>query len=85
MVPLKEDGLLDIEAIDNLSILENIKVVNKFTSKQREYYYSHLPSNYGTQHTKGVKFCPYDEVIKRGLGVDADEFLKRMRDKYLRN
>lgn len=84
-IPIKADGSLDIEAIDNLPILEYTKVVNKFTSKQREYYFSHLKPNDGTQHTKGVKFCPYDEVIKRGWGVDADEFLQRMSNKYLKN
>ena len=84
MVPLKEDGSLDIKAINKLPILEYTKVVNKFTSKQSEYYYLHLSSNDGTQHTQGVKFCLYDEVIKRGWGVDTDEFLKRMRDKYLK-
>ena len=83
-IPIKSDGTLDIEAINNLPIIEYTKVVNKFTSKQREYYYSHLQTNDGTQHTKGIKFCPYDVVIKRGWGVDANEFLKRMRDKYLK-
>lgn len=84
MIPLKADGSLDVEAIDKLPILEYTKAVNKFNSKQREYYYSKLQPNDGTQHTKGVKFCTYDEIIKRGLGVDADEFLKKMRDKYLK-
>ena len=84
MIPLKEGWKLDIDAINNLPILEYTKVINGFNSKQREYYYLHLESNDGTQHTQGIKFCSFEEVIKRGWGVDADEFLKRMRDKYLK-
>ena len=36
MITLKEDGSLDIEAINNLPIIEYTKMVKKFTSKQRE-------------------------------------------------
>lgn len=85
MVPLKEDRSLDLEAINKLSHFEFPKIVNTFTSKQHEYFYSHLIINENQNHVKDVKFCPYDEVIKRGWGVDADEFLQRMRDKYLKN
>lgn len=82
---LKEDGNIDVEGINKLSIEEYTKVVNSFTSEQREYYYSHLPINEGNQHTVGIKFHPYDEVIKLGLGVDADLFMNKMREKYLKN
>lgn len=84
MVPLKEDGTLDIERIDRLPIEEYTMEINSFTLKQRDYYFSHLPTNDNHQKTVGVKFHPFDEVIEMGLGVDAEKFLHEMRCKYLR-
>lgn len=83
MIPLKDDGSLDVERINNFSIEEYTKVIKLFTPKQRECYYSYN-SVIGThRQTVGVKFCPVDEVIKMGLGVNADDFLNKMRKKYL--
>ena len=84
MIPLNEDGSLDIERIDALKIEEYTKVINSFTSKQRDYYYSHLPISDNHQHTVGVKFHPMDEIIELGLGVDADTFLNKMHERYLK-
>lgn len=84
MKPVREDGSLDVEHINNLPIREYTVVINSLTSRELEYYNSHIPINEGKQHTKGIKFCPYNEVIAKGLGVDADAFLVSMRKKYLK-
>lgn len=84
MIPVREDGSLDVECINNLPIREYTSVINSLTSQELEYYDSLIPMNDGKQHTKGVKFCPYDTVIAKGLGVDADTFIMKMRNKYLK-
>lgn len=84
MIPLKEDGSLDIERINNLPIDEYINVIENLTKTQREYYNSNLPINDGTKHTKAI-FVEYtmEEEIKKGKCVEAETFLKKKREKYL--
>lgn len=85
MVYLKADGSLDIERINNLPIDEYINVIEDLTESQRKYYNSQSPVNDGNQHTKAV-FVDYtmeDEITKRGA-VEAESFLKGLRDKYLK-
>lgn len=85
MIPLKEDGRFDIERINNLPIDEYINVIENLTETQREYYNSNLPINEGKQHTKAVFVdSSMEEEIKKGTCVDADTFLKKMRDTYLK-
>ena len=83
MVFLKEDGSLDIERINALPIEEHMKMVRELSEEQYHQYVASFPENDGTQPVKAivVDYSMEDE-IKRGTGVDADEFLKKMRDKY---
>ncbi len=85
MVFLKEDGSLDVKQINNLPIDEYIKVIESLTEAQRNEYNSHLPINEGKQRTKAVFVdSTMEEEIKKGTLVDADAFLKKMRDTYLK-
>lgn len=84
MVYLKDDGSLDVERINNLPIDEYINVIEDLTESQREYYNSKLPVNDGNQHTKAVFVDnTMEDEIKRGA-VEAESFLKGLRDKYLK-
>ena len=78
MVFLKEDGSLDIERINQLPTEEYIKMIDELTDEQYHFYVSKCHP-----HTKAivVDYSMEDE-IKRGTAVDADEFLKKLRDKY---
>lgn len=80
MVYLKEDGSLDIEHINRLPIEEYMEIIGKLTDEQYNYYVSTLPINEGKQHTKAVivDYTMEDE-IKRGTGVDIEDFLKELR------
>lgn len=83
MVFLKEDGSLDIERINNLPIDEYINVIENLTDEQHQYYNSQLPINDGTQHTKAILVdYTLEDEIARGA-VDAESFLKKMRQNYL--
>ena len=80
MVFLKEDGSLDVERINKLPIEEYMEVIGDLTKEQYEYYQSKTPINEGQQQTKVVEFLPWDELIERGIGVDADIFLNNLRE-----
>ena len=83
MAILKEDGSLDIERINKLPIEEYMEVIGDLTKEQYEYYLSKTPINKG-QQTKVVEFLPWDELIERGIGVDADIFLNNLREELKR-
>ena len=83
-IPLKEDGSLDIERINSLPLYEFSEVIGSLSASQRKYYFSNLPILEGRQHTKPVKFYSYDELIKKGLGVDIDDYLAKKLEE-LRN
>ena len=78
-VPLNEDGSLDIERLEILSIYDFIKVFGRLNTQQRKEFYSQQPTNDGTQHTKAVNFYPLKEVLEKGLGVDIEDYLHRKR------
>ena len=83
MVFLKEDGSLDIERLNALPIEEHMKMVRELTDEQWHFYVSAFSVNEEHQPAKAiiVDYSMEDE-IKRGTGVVADEFLKKLRDKY---
>lgn len=74
---LNEDGSLDIETIINLPLDEKIKVLPYMTPKQKEEYYSRLPV---CKSWDGPVITGRYKMSERG--VDAFEFLKKMRKKY---
>lgn len=83
MVFLKDDGSLDIERINLLSLDEHMNMLAEFTSDQMEEYQSSLPKGgCDFPHNIIVDYTMEDE-IKRGTGVDADTFLREMKEQYL--
>lgn len=80
MVFLKEDGSLDIERMNALPIEEHMKMVRELTEEQYHYYVSSFPVNEKYQPAKAiiVNYSMEDE-IKRGTGVDIDEYLAEKR------
>ena len=79
MIPLKEDGSLDVERINELPIEEYMDVIRGLTEEQYEYYQSKTPLNEEYGPVKAVDFYPLEEVIERGIGVDADEIINKLR------
>lgn len=80
MVLLKEDGSLDIERINKLPIEEYMSELGKLSQKQRDEYWSKQPINES-------KDCPraiYVDYPMEQDGVDAQEFINIMRNKYVR-
>ena len=82
MVYLKEDGSLDIERIRKLPLEERAKIVSSFNDNQLKYYVSKFPINESRQPIKAVVVdYTMEDEIRRGTGVDADEFHKKIREK----
>lgn len=81
MIPLKEDGKLDIDLIHQLPIEEYIEVIENLSSKQNDYYCSNLSPNDGFAHTKAI-FVDYtmEDEIARGA-VNIREYIKEKRTK----
>ena len=84
MIYLKEDGSLDIEHINNLSLNEYMEVIGDLTEEQYKFYLSKTPINEEKQQTKVVDFLPLNEVIEKGIGVDADILLNNLREELKR-
>lgn len=82
MALLKEDGTLDVERINKLPIEEYMDVIGNLTQEQYQYYLSKLPINEGHEQMKSVVVDDtLAEEIERG---DAEDFLNKMREKYLK-
>ena len=75
-IPLKEDGSLDIERINNLPQEEFINVIASFTKEQSEEYYSKLPDNGADQPIEPLSVDSVEEFLKKGGWVSAEDFLK---------
>ena len=82
MIPLKEDGTVDVEKIDNLSSEEYLHVLENMTQEQYRYYSDHGPINKGgNAPTKAIKVnYTLEEAIEKGIIVDATEHIKKLRD-----
>ena len=77
MAILKEDGSLDVESINSLPYEEYMSEMGTLTKEQVEEYLSKLPINESKQPMKAIVV----ESVEK-YGVDADEFLNKMREKY---
>ncbi len=83
MVPLKESGELDIERINELPIEEYMDVIGGLTEEQYKEYISNLPVNESKEPVRAVVVdYTLEEELERG-SVLAEEFMKKMRKKYL--
>lgn len=75
MALLKEDGSLDIERINKLPLEEHMKEVGSFTREQFKQYVSTIPLNEGKSYPRAI-------MVDSPHGVDAEEFMNKMREKY---
>lgn len=82
MVFLKEDGNLDIERIDKLTIKEHMEMIEELTFSQYDEYVSTFPINEGQQHTECVDIgSTIDDELKNGAVVFKD-FINKKRKLY---
>ena len=78
MALLKEDGSLDVERINKLPLEEKWRELGKLSNKQVDEYYS-------KQIINESKDCPREIFVDYPMeqdGVDAIEFINKMRNKY---
>ena len=73
-IPLKADGSLDVESINNLPVKEHCKVVGSLTKRQMQEYLSKSP----IADANAPRSIRVDKPIEE-WGVDAMEFLNKMR------
>lgn len=74
---------LDIKQIVELPFEERMRFIDDLTDEQFHQYVALFPENDGTQQTIPiiVNYSMEDE-IRRGTGVDIDEYLKRKRKEF---
>lgn len=77
MALLKEDGSLDIERINSMQFEEYMNEMGTLTREQVEEYLSKIPINESKTPMKAILV----ESIEK-YGVDAEDFLNNMREKY---
>lgn len=81
-VPIKEDGSLDVEYIRNLPFEERMEVVACLSDKHLKEYVGDIPYNDNPSPIIPIVVdYGYDDIRS---GVDAFEFMKEMREKYLK-
>ena len=80
MVPLKENGELDVERINNLPLREYMKVMGDLTDEQFNEYRAKSPVN----ESKGpIQAINVDFPIEE-IGLDADLVINNLRRKYMK-
>ena len=77
MALLKEDGSFDIERINSMQFEEYMNEMGTLTREQVEEYLSKIPINESKTPMKAIVV----ESIEK-YGVDAEDFLNNMREKY---
>ena len=77
MALLKENGSLDIERINSMQFEEYMNEMGTLTREQVEEYLSKIPINESKTPMKAIVV----ESIEK-YGVDAEDFLNNMREKY---
>ena len=83
MIPLKENGELDVERINNLPIEEYMEVIGGLTEEQYNEYLSTLPITGSKEPVRAIVVdYTLEEELKRG-SVLAEDFMEKMRKKYL--
>lgn len=81
MIPMKEDGRLDVAFIEKLPHNEFEELISQFTPKQLEYYEENAHTEKGP--TKAIKVdYSLEDFDDWGWGIDMDKLLDRMRKKY---
>ena len=85
MIPLKEDGSLDVKRIRKLPLDSRVNIVSKLNDKQLVEYMKYTSLNESVKRPVRAVIVDYtmEEDIARGNGVEAFGFLEEMRIKYL--
>lgn len=87
MIPLKEDGSLDIKRLNKLPHKERMEVISMLSESQFLSYCSTIKITENNQRPIRAKVVNYtmEDLIKRGEGVEAFSFLDNLGKKYLDN
>lgn len=82
-IPLKEDGCLDIEAINGLPIEDKKDVIASFSREQYNEYLKSLPLDESNEPIKPIKVdYTLEEALEWGMFVDAKEVIDNIGKKY---
>ena len=81
---LKEDGSLDVERINNLTLEEYMDVIGDLTEEQYKEYLSQLPLNesHEPMQTVVVDYTLEDDLA-RGA-VIAEDYINNLRKRHIR-
>lgn len=80
MVPLKEDGNLDMELLNKLPFYDYLEAVGSFSYQQLQEYMSKLPEDRTGEPMIAHKVdFGFDDPRS---GVDADKYLAQKKKKY---
>lgn len=78
MVPLKDDGTLDVKFISILPHADFEELIGEFTQAQSDYFWENAETTTGPVEPIKVEYSLAD-LEDWGLGFDADKVLNRMR------
>ena len=82
MVPLKEDGSLEIERINSLPLEDYMDMMSNLTDEQLTEYRSKLPIKEARNSVTSIKVdFGFDDDDPRS-GVDMEEYLVKKKKKY---
>lgn len=81
MALIKEDGSLDIERINKLSLEEWMQEIGNLTDKQFNEYNSKCPMNESKEPVRPVVVdYTLEEDIERNKIVNADDLINKLRN-----
>ncbi len=80
MVPLKENGGLDIERINKLPLVQYLTYIRAFTKSQLEEFLSKTPPNESYEPMEPIQ-VDFGFEDKRS-GVDIDAYLATKKKRY---
>ena len=80
MIPVKEDGKLDIELINKLPLNDYMDVMGYLSESQIDYYMANTPMELATGPVKPIP--EEDDIIDLGWGVDAKKLLNQLKRQF---
>ena len=83
MIPVKEDGKLDVELINKLPLDDYMEVMGSLSSSQFDYYMANTQMEPSTGPVKPI--LEKDDIIDLGWGVDAKKLLDQMKRQLDKN
>lgn len=83
MIPLKEDGSLDVSFMKKLPSTEFDELISPLTEDQLEYFFKNAFTEKDPIKADKVDYS-LEDFDDWGWGVDAFRFMDRMKEKYLK-